>query len=88
MLTGVVEEVGSLIIVLRLFRVFKVSSSLTPKDLHRTSLTQRPQIIEELSAGAEEQMEPLHVRIQDLERANLRLEHEIEELKRGQETVP
>ncbi|EMC97565.1 hypothetical protein BAUCODRAFT_50672, partial [Baudoinia panamericana UAMH 10762] len=49
-LKGVLEEVGSLVVVLRLWRVFK--------------------IIEELSAGAEEQMEPLLERIEDLEKQN------------------
>lgn len=32
-------------------------------------------------------MEPLHVRIEDLERANCQMEREIEELKREQEMI-
>lgn len=60
-LKGVLEEVGSLVVVLRLWRVFK--------------------IIEELSAGAEEQMEPLQERLEDLEKQNVELKSQIEELK-------
>lgn len=84
-LRGVVEEVGSLIIVLRLFRVFKVRDSLPPAHPPHAARSKMAQIIEELSAGAEEQMAPLHVRIQDLEMANHQMEREIEELKRSQE---
>lgn len=39
------------------------------------------QIIEELSAGADEQMEPLREKIEDLELANQGLRKEISELK-------
>ncbi|KXL48938.1 hypothetical protein M433DRAFT_400 [Acidomyces richmondensis BFW] len=61
LLKGVLEEIGSLVVVLRLWRVFK--------------------IIEELSAGAEEQMEPLHERLEMIERENEELRREVEELK-------
>jgi len=61
LLKGVLEEIGSLVVVLRLWRVFK--------------------IIEELSAGAEEQMEPLHERLEMVERENEELRREVEELK-------
>nr|XP_023907936.1 voltage-gated hydrogen channel 1-like [Quercus suber] len=54
------EEISSLIIVLRLWRVFK--------------------IIEELSAGAEEQMEPLHEKIEDLEKQNEELRVRVQSL--------
>ena len=47
------EEAGSIVIVLRLWRVFK--------------------IIEELSAGAEEQMNTFEERIDSLEKKNQRL---------------
>ena len=50
MLRGVIEEVGSAIVVLRLWRVFK--------------------IVEEFSAGAEEQMDTLTERIEYLESEN------------------
>ena len=63
-LKGVLEEVGSLVVVLRLWRVFK--------------------IIEELSAGAEEQMEPLHEHLAEVEMENKILRREIEELKTQQ----
>lgn len=49
-LRGVDEEAASLIVVLRLWRVFK--------------------IIEELSVGAQEQVEDLQDRIHDLEKQN------------------
>jgi len=60
-LKGPLEEVGSLVVVLRLWRVFK--------------------IIEELSAGAEEQMEPLQERLEDVEKENHELRKQIEQLK-------
>lgn len=44
------------------------------------------QIIEELSAGAEEEMEPLQERLEDLESENQELKREIEELKRGNDS--
>lgn len=50
---NVLEEAGSIVIVLRLWRVFK--------------------IIEELSAGAEEQMNTFEERIDSLEKKNQRL---------------
>ena len=42
------------------------------------------QIIEELSAGAEEQMEPLRERVEDLEKENGELNRIIDELKTRQ----
>ena len=61
LLRGTLEEIGSIVVVLRLWRVFK--------------------IIEELSAGAEEQMEPLSDRIEDLEKQNSALKSQLEELR-------
>jgi hypothetical protein len=58
-LRGVTEEAASLIVVLRLWRVFK--------------------IIEELSVGAQEQMEDLQVRIHDLEKQNSELRARVDE---------
>lgn len=55
------EEVASLVIVLRLWRVFK--------------------IIEELSMGAEEQMEGLQERLEILEQEKLHIELELNQLK-------
>ena len=66
MLKGVLEEVGSLVVTLRLWRVFK--------------------IIEELSAGAEEQMEPLQERLEVLEKENGELLKEIEILRGGEQS--
>jgi len=66
-LKGIVEEVGSLVVVLRLWRVFK--------------------IIEELSAGAEERMEPLQERTEELEKENRALRSEIEKLTRMQQDM-
>ena len=63
-LKGVLEEIGSLVVVLRLFRVIK--------------------IIDELSAGAEEQMEPLRERMEELEKENHDLRREIDALKKQQ----
>lgn len=60
LLRGVLEEVASLVIVLRLWRVFK--------------------IIEELSVGAEEQMEDLQERLEMLEREKTELTKEVEKL--------
>lgn len=62
LLKGVVEEIGSLVIVLRLWRVFK--------------------IIEELSAGAEEQFEPLQEELKGLREENDGLRKEVENLRR------
>jgi len=56
-LKGVVEEAGSLVVVGRLWRVFK--------------------IIEEVSAGAEDQIEGLQVRIEKLEEENRELQKEL-----------
>lgn len=61
LLKGVLEEVGTLVVVLRLWRVFK--------------------IIEELSAGAEEQMEPLEEHLQELQKENEDLRKEVTALK-------
>lgn len=61
LLRGTLEEIGSVVVVLRLWRVLK--------------------IIDELSAGAAEQMEPLSQRIEDLEKQNLALEREIDEMR-------
>ncbi len=60
-LHGVLEEIASLVIILRLWRVFK--------------------IIEEISAGAEEQMEDLRDRIEMLEEENAGLREELKVLK-------
>ena len=62
LLHGVLEEVASLVIVLRLWRVFK--------------------IIEELSVGAEEQMEQLQKRLESLEDEKRSLEDKKESLER------
>jgi len=63
LLKGVLEEIASLVVVLRLWRVFK--------------------IIEELSAGAQEQMEGLQEKVETLERENRELKQEIRKLKAG-----
>jgi membrane protein implicated in regulation of membrane protease activity len=63
-LRGVTEEAASLIVVLRLWRVFK--------------------IIEELSVGAQEQVEELQVRIEDLEKGNRELEAKIQQFENEQ----
>ncbi|KAF2100543.1 hypothetical protein NA57DRAFT_74149 [Rhizodiscina lignyota] len=62
LLHGVLEEIASLVVVLRLWRVFK--------------------IIEELSAGAQEQMEGLEERVEVLEDEKRNLEMRIRELER------
>lgn len=56
-LKGVLEEAGSIVVILRLWRVFK--------------------IIEEFSAGAEEQMDSLSARIEQLEIENEALRREL-----------
>lgn len=61
LLRGPVEEAASLIVVLRLWRVFK--------------------IIEELSVGAQEQMESLETRIEELQKENADLREEVKKLK-------
>lgn len=61
LLRGVEEEVASLVIILRLWRVFK--------------------IIEELSVGAQEQMEHLGSQIEELQKENADLKEEIRRLK-------
>ncbi|KAF7189416.1 Voltage-gated hydrogen channel 1 [Pseudocercospora fuligena] len=62
LLRGTLEEIGSIVVVLRLWRVLK--------------------IIDELSAGAAEQMEPLSARIEDLEKQNKELQEEVKSLRR------
>ena len=59
-LQGAIEEIGSAVVILRLWRVFK--------------------IIEELSTGAQEQMDTLNERIEQLEKENQRLQREAEAL--------
>lgn len=61
LLRGVIEEVASLVVILRLWRVVK--------------------IIEELSVGAQEQMEDLIEKVTDLQRENEELKAELEALK-------
>ncbi|KAK5133971.1 hypothetical protein LTR08_007091 [Meristemomyces frigidus] len=60
-LKGVLEEIGSIVVVLRLWRVFK--------------------IIEELSAGAEERMEPVQEHLEQLEKENYELKTQLAALK-------
>jgi ubiquinone biosynthesis protein UbiJ len=60
-LHGVSEEAASFIVVLRLWRVFK--------------------IIEELSVGAQEQVEDLQERIDDLEKGTRELQEKIQRLE-------
>lgn len=57
-----------------------MTSAHTPAKV-KTRLTSELQIIEELSAGADEQMEPLREKIEDLEMENRGLRREVEELK-------
>ena len=61
LLRGVIEEVASLVVILRLWRVVK--------------------IIEELSVGAQEQMEDLIEKVTDLQRENEELKAEVKALK-------
>ena len=61
LLRGIIEEVASLVVILRLWRVFK--------------------IIEELSVGAQEQMEGLVEKVTDLQRENEELKAELRALK-------
>jgi voltage-gated hydrogen channel 1 len=61
LLRGVIEEVASLVVILRLWRVVK--------------------IIEELSVGAQEQMEDLVEKVTDLQRENEELKAEVKALK-------
>jgi len=61
LLRGVIEEVASLVVILRLWRVVK--------------------IIEELSVGAQEQMEDLIEKVTDLQRENEELKAELKALK-------
>lgn len=58
------EELGSLVVVLRLWRVFK--------------------IIEELSAGAQDSIEPLHEQIDGLQEENDGLRKEVADLRKKQ----
>ncbi|MCJ1299268.1 hypothetical protein MMC08_002060 [Hypocenomyce scalaris] len=60
-LKGILEEIGSIVVVLRLWRVFK--------------------IIEEFSAGAEEQMDTLTERIDQLDMENKELKKELNAIK-------
>ncbi|CAK7211325.1 hypothetical protein SCUCBS95973_001074 [Sporothrix curviconia] len=62
---GVLEEIASLVIVLRLWRVVK--------------------IVEEMSVGAEEQMEELEAQVEKLERENAELEQRLRALEAGEE---
>jgi hypothetical protein len=84
LLKGVVEEVGSLVVVLRLWRVFKVIHKLSNLRIATSNSPFDLQIIEELSAGADEQMEPLRDRCHELEHENGELKREIAELKKPQ----
>lgn len=61
LLHGVLEEVASLVVILRLWRFFK--------------------IIEEFSVGAEEQMDGLNLRIEQLETENEDLRRELKKQK-------
>lgn len=61
LLRGVIEDVASLVVILRLWRVVK--------------------IIEELSVGAQEQMEDLIEKVTDLQRENEELKAELKALK-------
>lgn len=60
-LHGVLEEIASLVVILRLWRFFK--------------------IIEEFSVGAEEQMDVLRERIDDLELENRGLKEQLQRQK-------
>ena len=60
-LKGVLEEVGSIVVVLRLWRVFK--------------------IIEEFSAGAEEEMDAMIEKLERLQRENEELKKELSAIK-------
>ncbi|CAK7201665.1 hypothetical protein SEUCBS139899_004374 [Sporothrix eucalyptigena] len=62
---GVLEEIASLVIVLRLWRVVK--------------------IVEEMSVGAEEQMEELEEQVEKLERENAELEQRLRALEAGEQ---
>lgn len=61
LLHGILEEVASLVVILRLWRFFK--------------------IIEEFSVGAEEQMDGLTLRIEQLEMENCDLKLELKKQK-------
>jgi hypothetical protein len=61
LLHGILEEVASLVVILRLWRFFK--------------------IIEEFSVGAEEQMDGLNLRIEQLEMENRDLKLELKKQK-------
>ena len=67
-LRGVLEEIGSLVIALRLFRVLK--------------------IIDELSAGAAEQMEDLQARIELAEEQNASLKAQLRVFSKIQAETP
>ncbi len=63
LLHGILEEVASLVVILRLWRFFK--------------------IIEEFSVGAEEQMDGLELRIEQLETENADLKMQLKKQKGG-----
>ena len=81
------EEIGSLVVILRLWRVIKVGM-ISPRPNQEGMLIHSLQIIEELSAGAEERMvleqAPLHERLHTLEQENAELKLEMKELKKQQ----
>jgi voltage-gated hydrogen channel 1 len=64
-LHGILEEIASLVVILRLWRFFK--------------------IVEEFSVGAQQQMDGLRVRIEQLEGENEELKVEVKRLKRGRD---
>lgn len=72
-----------MVVILRLWRVIKVISLAQPFAWH-VVLNYSLQIIEELSAGAEEEMAPLREKIEVLERENASLKRENAELKTQQ----
>lgn len=58
---GVLEDIASLVVILRLWRMVK--------------------IVEEMSVGAEEQMEELEMRVEKLEREKSVLEQQLRDLE-------
>lgn len=65
LLHGILEEVASLVVILRLWRFFK--------------------IFEEFSVGAQEQMEGLELRIENLEEENRELKNKLRKMKGSDE---
>jgi hypothetical protein len=65
LLHGILEEVASLVVILRLWRFFK--------------------IFEEFSVGAQEQMEGLELRIENLEKENRKLKNKLRKVKGSDE---